>query len=97
MNDIEEKFYKVFDIKPHEEKMPYGEWEYYYPEITDRILLELICIVSNFYMDYELPIHLENVEELKECILNSLICIAKNKKTKDVYNQVQSLFTEVNE
>ena len=45
-------------------------------------------------MDYELPIHLENVEALKECILNSLICIEKNAKTKDVYKQVQPLFTE---
>ena len=108
MNDIEYKFLKTFGIKFYfdwgkvrvivdnevicdnkrivEKDCP--------SPITDRILLELICIVSNFYMDYELPIHLKNIEALKECILNSLICIEQNAKTKDVYKQVQSLFTE---
>ena len=65
-----------------------------YPEITAEKLLELICIVSNFYMDYEMPIHLKNVKELKETILKSLICIENNEKTKNVYIQVRKLFEE---
>ena len=44
MLSIDERFYKVFEIKQDSRKMPYGEWEYYYPEITDRILLKLICL-----------------------------------------------------
>lgn len=56
---IEEEFYKTFDIKPVTLKdFNYNTLDYdfktifikevRYPKITDRILLELICIVNKY-------------------------------------------------
>lgn len=59
-----------------------------YPEITDRILLELICIVLNAYD--KLEVYTEyTVEKVKEKTLKQLI-LAQD----DVYSQVQALFEE---
>ena len=122
MNEIEEKFYKCFDIKPKyydactlEDKYwneqldnQYGTFDSYlsfecphydegcystceyaydkvtYPEITDRILLELICIVNDLihYKDKETenPETVGNkyfssdIDSLKEEILFTCLC-----------------------
>lgn len=61
---------------------------YKIPEITDRILLELICIVLNAYD--KLEVYTEyTVEKVKEKTLKQLI-LAQD----DVYSQVQALFKE---
>ena len=59
-----------------------------YPQITDRILLELVCIVLNAYE--KLEVYTEcTVEKLKEKTLKQLI-LAQD----DVYSQVRTLFKE---
>lgn len=59
---------------------------YCYPPITDRILLELICIVFHTFYKFDIDKDF-TVETLKERVLRMLI-IAKD----DVYNEIQSLF-----
>ena len=88
MNNTEEKFYECFNIKPTRNLFPYGEVFYTPRPITDRILLELICIVSGIY-----PVTIncrENIDELKSFILR--FCI-RHKDEFDV-KQVQALFEE---
>ena len=47
--EIEKQFFECFGIEKQDVKMPYGEWEYFYPEITAEKLLELLCIVIDEY------------------------------------------------
>ena len=61
-----------------------------YPQISDRILLELICILRT--SDALLPIFCSNnIEELKLEILSDIIRI---QSRVDVKPQVQALFSE---
>ena len=66
-----------------------------YPEITDRILLELICILGNtsyFLITGDgLPI---DVDVLKKSVLHSLTLQAKVDKNKVLKYQVRTLFEE---
>ena len=66
-----------------------------YPQITDRILLELICILgnTNYFLitDEGLPI---DVDGLKKSILHSLTLQAKLSKNEGLKQQVQSLFKD---
>ena len=98
MNNFEEKFFKTFEIKPKELEYP-DNFEYY-PEITDRILLELICILNKYHYttlvkkDYNL---LRN-EILQECYISYGAWQECNYGfVLDFYKQVQSLFTEEEE
>lgn len=62
-----------------------------YPQITDRILLELICILSKskaFYSNFY-KIQDVNIEQLKEQVLTN--CISKSIYFK---HQVRKLFEE---
>ena len=129
MNEIEEKFYKCFDIKPKyydacilEDKYwneqldnQYGTFDSYlsfecphygegcystceyaydrvtYPEITDRILLELIAILSQrFKMSFAFE---RGYEDVKENILES--CMNYVDENGGFVEDIQSLFTEV--
>lgn len=75
-----------YDEKICNDKCVYIDKEY--PQITDRILLELICIVLNAYE--KLEVYTEcTVEKLKEKTLKQLI-LAQD----DVYSQVRTLFKE---
>ena len=71
--------------------------EYYsgilYPQITDRILLELICILTRWHLDEREPYEIMsiNIEQLKNQILSNSLYIAKYAKAK---KRVQSLFKE---
>lgn len=58
-----------------------------YPQITDRILLKLICVLSNRMLFAFLPC---NYKEIKDYILNSCI---KYLECIDEY-QIQALFEE---
>lgn len=91
--EIEKQFFDTFGIKPKEQeifvlkRMIVKE----YPEITDRILLELICILSQLQgriNDYYRIIH-SNYEGLKTQILGDCIC-----EKEFIKQQVQSLFKE---
>lgn len=59
-----------------------------YPQITDRILLELICILSNKLTYVILAC---NTEELKNYVLESCI-----KYSEHIIYQVRKLFEEGN-
>lgn len=91
MNKIEEEFFKTFEIRPKELEYP-DNFEYY-PEITDRILLELIYVIIRQNGSYQLHI-VKDIIDLKEQILKSCILLSVFKEFKNV---VQSLFTEVSE
>lgn len=68
----------------------------HYPQITDRILLELICIAMDV-TDFGAS----DVEALKNVVLEVLIDEIKSeystkKEKKHIVNQVQALFKEGN-
>lgn len=100
--EIEKQFYKTFEIEPIPIKS-YGYWlikgsiaendkgeKVVYPEITDRKLLEMICIYNstytNGYTNYSL-LNERNVEKLKEQILKNCLIVRD-----DIKLQIQQLF-----
>ena len=111
MNEIEEKFMITFGIKPNGQRCrdysccvcnkyktcTKGK----YPEITDKILLKLICICSSYTQHIifdDIPclyeITAKNIEDLKNEILEDCINFAERNIKKDFVIQVQSSFTE---
>lgn len=97
--EIEKKFFDTFGI----EKQPvYSGSQLYnpfitgyeYPQITDRILLELICIVykAKNRLNSEIDIFELNVENLKSTTLKRLIWINNTYKNEHIKQQVKSLF-----
>ena len=71
-----------------------------YPEITDRILLELICILSEWrtYLDSSYTIKANNTLHLKQDILKDFLELFKwyefKKCEKGIKQQVRTLFEE---
>ena len=65
-----------------------------YPQITDSILLKLICILTCYYLDEREPYEITsiNIEQLKQRVLSDIICIAGCEATKC---QVQKIFKEI--
>lgn len=96
--EIEKQFFDTFGIEPKEQEvfvlknMVVKE----YPEITDHVLLELICILTRWHLDEREPYEIMsiNMEQLKSQILSDSLGIAKCVKTKQ---QVRTLFGEDNE
>ena len=67
-----------------------------YPQITDRILLELICIFNEYFIS-PYGTETKSINKLKEQILEDNICAFNNKYLKGEYKikykqQVQALF-----
>ena len=67
-----------------------------YPEITDHILLKLICILNNYGKNNTWAVSIEN---LKDCILMNCIKVIKEKDLKEMSlnnfkQQVRTLFEE---
>ena len=68
-----------------------------YPQITDRILLELICILNDCgasYLSYRFK---RNIDDLKQEILSDLrfsLIGETNADKKKLKHQVQALFEE---
>ena len=82
------------------EKCPYENKECYticsysydkevYPEITDRILLELICLYEQRHHSISI-LNAENIEILKNLILKTYI----QNKGYFTHNEIQQLFKE---
>ena len=71
-----------------------------YPQISDRILLELICILSEWrqYCDSDYVIKAINIDNLKEDILKDCLYMSNwyefKKCGKDIKHQVRTLFEE---
>ena len=95
-NELEKQFFDAFGIKP---KPIYSGSKLYnpfvtgydYPTITDRILLELICILSKYQKDRGSLLEIDEIslDEIKEEILEMLIYRVDGCK-----HQVLTLFKE---
>ena len=106
-NELEKQFFDTFGIEPKyktcvfkycKNKKEYdcencNDREWHYPQITDRILLELICILTRWHLDECEPYEIMsiNIEQLKNQILSNSLYIAKHAKAK---HQVRTLFEE---
>lgn len=100
-NELEKKFFDTFGIK---QKLPCDTSCYIddgvycygctkgYPQITERILLELICI-DNQENVYKCRPLANNVEELKTYILEEFIRLSELGLFKRTH-QVRTLFEE---
>lgn len=94
-SELEKTFFDTFGIEPKTIIEPrYSlNTEYYeekiekYPQITDRILLELIRLGLN----YDFVIHAKSKDELKEKLLTLLI-----RNDVEFKHQVCTLFKETN-
>lgn len=100
-SELEQQFFDTFGIEP---SCPQGcaqiglsqncdECAFYdCPPITDKILLEMICIYNstytNGYTNYSL-LNERNVEKLKEQILKNCLIVRD-----DIKHQIQRLFKE---
>lgn len=87
-NKTEKQFFDTFGIE--ERELDYPDNFTYYPEITDRILLELICILTKFYGELVIERSLD-VKDLKEQVLNIFIRTSYKDNFK---HQVRTLFEE---
>ena len=104
-NELEKKFFDTFGIEPST-KYDYC-WkseenkDKLYPPITDHILLELMCILSEWrqYCVSYYIIDAININTLKSDILRDCLCMSHwyefNKCGKDIKQQVRILFEEV--
>ena len=98
MNDIEKKFYKTFGIKPLcQIEDGYCGLKNVYEDITDRILLELICILSVYEQeDADCPYEIccNTIENLKDKVLLDCMWLKRDNCIWSIQAQakVQSLF-----
>ena len=110
ITELEKEFFKVFGIEPIPIKS-YGFWlikgsiaennkgeKVVYPEITDRKLLEMICILNETSCEV---LQSENKEDLKNEILETCIKVYNTPiLTSDgdeydnnaIYDKIQQLF-----
>ena len=80
-NKIEKQFFDTFGIE--ERELEYPDNFTYYPEITDRILLELICIANKYYIDLEGT----DIETMKNSLLENFMFFKR-----DIKEDIHTLF-----
>lgn len=88
-NELEEQFFQCFGIKPKTNQVYGMQLDYHiddYPQITDHVLLKLICIIGSIY------ICAQDRETLKEHIL--VQCMNTQMYSRDIKHQVRTLFEE---
>lgn len=107
--ELEQEFFKVFGIKPIPLEL-YGNWlikgsiaendkgeKVVYPEITDRKLLEMICIMNKHIHKHNeialCPIAGESREEIKNYMLR-LLNFNQPLLEKIFIKEIQQLFKE---
>ena len=90
-NKIEKQFFDTFGIKPVPIYSEFWHIRDKYPQITDHILLKLICILTCWHLDEREPYETTSInrEQLKNQVLSDIICIAGCETTK---YQVQKIF-----
>ena len=99
--EFEQEFFNVFGIEPIPIKS-YGYWlikgsiaendkgeKVVYPEITDRKLLEMICILNSTNGINFTAYESKNISDLKKEILNECMDISDEKELKA---KIQQLF-----
>ena len=87
-NELEKQFFDTFGIEPRE----------VYPQITDTMLLKLICLWNDNCLYTEDMIAPTNYDSTKECIFNYFIDIKRyifRIKRKTIKQQVQTLFKDI--
>lgn len=106
MLEIEKQFFDTFGIEPKRRIGLIKIKEPSYPQITDRILLELICILAKqgIYLEdmdglfkmktYETSMVMQNADNLKDVILKTAETACRLSKNEDFKPQVQALFME---
>lgn len=100
-NKLEKQFFDAFEIKPLTKNIPCSECEFImeecgcfdcyretYPPITDRILLELICIAHTSPV---ITFVSRDVERLKEEVL---LVLCNYVGCRNIKEQVHTLFKE---
>lgn len=107
--ELEEQFFKVFGIEPKiyktdgrdiDDNGDVCSWyiEEVYPEITDRVLLEIICIHSYFCgLGLNLSnLYVKNPAELEAVIMQQIINWYQDKKYghEKCKHQIQQIFKE---
>lgn len=114
-NNLTEEFFKVFGIEPKKRRCERSICidDFYncnnckysknkYPEITDRKLLQMICIINEFIsmLNWKQIKYISTfeIETLKENILKDLIWILSNEcndvTKKQLKHQIRQLFKE---
>ena len=110
MCEIEKQFFEVFEIDNCRTCDYHGlecwECDDIYPQITDRILLELIGILAKkgIYLEdmdglfkmktYETSMVMQNADNLKDVILKTAETACRLSKGDGFKHQVQELFME---
>lgn len=97
IDELTKTFFDTFGIEPKTNQVYGIQLDYYiedYPQITDRILLELICILNSVSVELKS----ECIKDLKQEILGEmkiLLEYAPNEETEEfIKHQVQTLFME---
>ena len=105
--ELEKEFFKTFGIEPKiyetdgrdiDDNGDVCSWyiEEVYPEITDRKLLEMICIYNSFQNDEAsllIPFDINNVKDIALQVITKSI---KDKSLNNYYcNDVEKLKTEI--
>ena len=109
-NELEKQFFQCFGIEPkcqntfiNPSKCPFNKSKeccdcvsFEYPQITDRILLELICILTKRfdYADQNWLTKCNDIEELKVSVLR-LLSLCTSSIIEKYKHQVRTLFEEV--
>lgn len=99
-DDISNTFFKVFGVEKKCQcknfinyadcfRIPTKCKEYNYPEITDRVLLELICCVPKTVLN-----NCTTIKEIKEAVLKDLILCARKYTAQELKHKIQQLFKE---
>ena len=104
-NKIEKQFFSTFGIEPKINQVYGIQLDYHideYPQITDHILLELICI-TNQHEAYSTSTNIKNIQARTLRLLLRTEKFLKNYygssdvRYKKLVKQVQALFEESNE
>ena len=105
-NELEKQFFDTFGIEKREIVTPSYSLnsEYYektiedYPQITDHILLELLCILADLYdsNSHGYPLLSKDIKELKEDVLDDLMGAVdvENDYPEGYVNKIRALFGE---
>ena len=89
-NELEKQFFDTFGIEPIRYKRSVDDnamfMDKVYPQISDRIYLELYCLICDYCVIAKLT-----VDELKQEILRNCIRL---QRVVDIKHQVRTLFEE---
>ena len=97
-NELEKQFFDTFGIEQRplfSTRNGYTDDKYIYPTITDRRLLELICILTKHYdyADQNWLTKCNDVKELKVSVLR-LLLLCSTSTIEKYKHQVRTLFEE---